>query len=464
MAVNNKVIKYRRKPKAAAMIFAVVIIYIICFIAMYLSKSKVRTYEVETGTLTANASFNGVILRSENVYNTDTPGYVNYYKREGTRVKTGDTLYTVDETGKISSALEKDAQDGKNSLSDSSLASIKSTLNNFKTSYDGSNFSQIYDVKTDINSTVLEAVNESIMANIQSTIQSQGTDNTFKVISAPECGIVVYNVDGYEGKTVDNDLSDALFKKSDYNKNNLKADKTVGAGDPVYKIITNENWNIVVKFTQDDVEAYGLADKKSVKIKIKKDNVVTTADFSLVKKDDGYFGVLGLNKYMIRYANERFLDIEIISSGNSGLKVPTSAITEKEFYTIPKEYMTKGGNSNNYGFLCEKYDEHNNLIQQFVSADIYKVTDDTCYVDKGAFTDGASIIKTDSNDRYVVGTVAKLKGVYCVNTGYTVFKIADIIEQNDEYSILKRGVSYGVSAYDRIVLDADKYQDNQMIY
>ena len=43
---NRKVVKYRRKPKAAGLIFAIVIIYIVCFIVMYLSKSKVQTYEV----------------------------------------------------------------------------------------------------------------------------------------------------------------------------------------------------------------------------------------------------------------------------------------------------------------------------------------------------------------------------------------------------------------------------------
>lgn len=39
---------------------------------------------------------------------------------------------------------------------------------------------------------------------------------------------------------------------------------------------------------------------------------------------------------MIRYANERFLDIELTSTSNTGLKIPVSAITEEEFYTIQK--------------------------------------------------------------------------------------------------------------------------------
>ena len=54
--------------------------------------------------------------------------------------------------------------------------------------------------------------------------------------------------------------------------------------------------------------------------------------------------------------------------------------------------------------------------------------------------------------------------MYCVNTGYTVFKLVVVIDGNNEYYILKQSLSHGVSIYDRIILDADKYSENEMIY
>ena len=84
---NRKVVKYRRKPKAAGLIFAIVIIYIVCFIVMYLSKSKVQTYEVEAGSLTTNSSYTGIAVRSEAVYRSEYSGNINYYQRENTRIK-----------------------------------------------------------------------------------------------------------------------------------------------------------------------------------------------------------------------------------------------------------------------------------------------------------------------------------------------------------------------------------------
>ena len=86
------------------------------------------------------------------------------------------------------------------------------------------------------------------------------------------------------------------------------------------------------------------------------------------------------------------------------------------------------------------------------------------YIKKTELAAGTGIIRMDSSDRFVVGPVEKLRGVYCVNTGYTVFKLVEVKDGNNEYYILKQSLSHGVSIYDRIILDADKYSENEMIY
>jgi hypothetical protein len=45
-----------------------------------------------------------------------------------------------------------------------------------------------------------------------------------------------------------------------------------------------------------------------------------------------------------------------------------------------------------------------------------------------------------------------------------VFKLVDIIDQNNEYIISRKGIAYGISVYDRIILNADNYEPNQMVY
>lgn len=460
---TKKIVKYRRKPKIAVAIFALVLVYVISFIFIYLSKSKVRTYEVEAGTLTTNAVFTGIIIRDETVYNSEYSGNINYYQKEGSRVKVGDTLYTVDETGRVSEILSQYNTSNENSLSKESLATIKSMLGNFRTDYNGNNFDEIYNLKADINATVLHAMNESIMENLDDIISKTGSENLFRTINCENTGIIAYYIDGFEELTCETVKAED-FNTSTYEKTNLKSEKLIVSGNPAYKLINSEDWYIMIPLTKEDIDLYDLADKDAVSIKIKKDNISTTANFSIINSGDKYYGKISLNRYMLRYATERFLDIEIGTASDSGLKIPASAVTENEFYTIPKEFLTKGGNSNDYGFICESYNSSGEAVVKFVAADIYKSTDELCYVSKKDFESGATIIMPDSSKKYTVGPVDKLKGVYCINTGYTSFKLIDIIDQNNEYYIVKKGISHGISTYDRILLDAYNYSDSQMIY
>ena len=162
-----------------------------------------------------------------------------------------------------------------------------------------------------------------------------------------------------------------------------------------------------------------------------------TCGFSIIEKGDGIYGRLSLDSYMIRYASERFLDIELVTTGKSGMKIPVSSVTENDFYEIPKSYMTKGGNSNNYGFIVENMMKRN-IVPSFAEADIYKTTDEYVYVNKESFESGQVIVMPDSSSRFVIGPVAKLKGVYCVNTGYTIFCPVEILDQNNEYYIVNK--------------------------
>ena len=68
--------------------------------------------------------------------------------------------------------------------------------------------------------------------------------------------------------------------------------------------------------------------------------------------------VLELNDSTITFATDRFLDVEILSDSESGLKVPLSAITTQEFFLIPKDYITKGGSNGATGVLRETAGEN----------------------------------------------------------------------------------------------------------
>lgn len=145
------------------------------------------------------------------------------------------------------------------------------------------------------------------------------------------------------------------------------------------------------------------------------------------------------------------------------MKVPNSAIAQKEFFLIPKEFITKGGNNEN-GVLRESYSENGEVTTEFIPTTLYQESDEDYYVDNSILDVGNNLIKPDSEEKYTVSRSATLTGVYNINKGYADFKEIEVLYENDEYSIIQSNTTYGLSAYDRIVLDAESVDMDELIY
>lgn len=451
-----------RGPRLMVILFVFILIYISSFVIKYMTKEKVDIHEVTTGSINANNTYTGIALRQEEIFYSEYAGNINYFIREGERAAVGSVVYTVDETGKVASMIES-LNAGDNYMSDTNKAIIRNALSTYKTASSNERFYDIYDLKDKLDLVISDSVNENIVKNLDDMIKDTASESLFRYSKANKTGIVVYNVDGYENITI-NQLTEESFNRDTYNKTNLRAENIVVAESPVYKMITDEHWQIVIPLTNEQIEAQGLAEKKNVKIRFVKDDITTYANFEIVPTGSGTYGVLSLNKFMIQYASERFIDVEIVSSSSFGLKIPVTAIVEKEFFTIPVEFGTTGGNKSRIGFLREHQDESGKIVTEYCDVDIYASDGEFYYVDKSDFTYGDSIIKQDSQEVYTLTTVGMLQGAYTVNKGYAVFRRIEIIEQNEEYAIVKTGLSYGLSAYDHIVLDGTKVEENQIIY
>ena len=59
--------------------------------------------------------YTGVILRDEEAFTAPVSGYVNYYIHNGERVAKDSNVYLLDETGKITDALDKVQSSEENS-------------------------------------------------------------------------------------------------------------------------------------------------------------------------------------------------------------------------------------------------------------------------------------------------------------------------------------------------------------
>ena len=204
-----------------------------------------------------------------------------------------------------------------------------------------------------------------------------------------------------------------------------------------------------------------LKDSSSVHVRFPKDNETMTAAFSMKKVKGSYLGYLAFDSSMVRYAQNRFVDVELILEDQSGLKIPKSAITKKDFYVIPEDYLTQGGNSNSTGVLIDTGKEN----AEFQAVDIYYRDTQTgsVYVNPDDFEKNTTLKKAGSSDTYQLSETKQLKGVYNINRGYAVFRQVQILCESDDYYIVQSGNDYGLSNYDHIALTGKDVHEGDVI-
>jgi len=300
-----------------------------------------------------------------------------------------------------------------------------------------------------------------MLDSIYDTLEANGQSNVFKIIKAPQTGIVVHNTDGYETLTLDG-IHAGLFDLTNYSANKTKSNDLVNANAAIGKIIQDEVWQIVIPLSADDVTKY--AEKTSLNVRFTKDNMEARCNFEIQTKADGSYGVLTFYRFMVRYAAERYIDLQILDSVAEGLKVPKTAVVDFDLYTIPAEYYVQGGDSDSYGFYLETYNEDGTSTIKFITPTVYYVTDELCYVAKDQLQAKDIIIKPDSSERYQIGATGVVQGAYQINSGYTIFKRVEILEESNDYYIIKEGVSNGLIVYDHIVLDASLVDESEIVY
>ena len=92
------------------------------------------------------------------------------------------------------------------------------------------------------------------------------------------------------------------------------------AGDDIYTLITDERWSLLIPLSEK--QASRLADRTVMRVKFLKDGMTQSGDFSIVEIEGGKYGKLDFNKGLVRYASDRFLDIELVTNTVTGLKIP----------------------------------------------------------------------------------------------------------------------------------------------
>lgn len=455
---NRKVIKFHKGSQfnIGVIIFLIILVYMLYNLFQYFTTERVAVYEVSQGTIAQNNTFTGVILREEKVYSTDISGYITYYNKDATKVGVGSYVYSVDEDGNFYRDMMA-KNDGTLFSEKGAYDDLERTAQEFVLNYSDENFYQAYTFRYDMEAALMETISENALSDLSA---NGGSYNGLHACRAPEPGIVVYHTDGLENINLEN-FSKDTFEPSAHVKNNLMTREQVNAGDPAFKLITSEIWDLLIPI--DAQTAASLSEEDVLQVKFKKNNTTAWAGSRILKKDGDSYLALTFQSAGLRFATERYLEVELLLSKTSGLKIPNSALTEKSFFLVPKDYLTKGGADNSNGVMYRYEDKDGKFDTKFVPVAVAQDKNDMFYVAADEFADGDMILKPDSKETYKLHEQDTLRGVYNINRGYAVFRKVDILFQNEEYTIVDDKTRYGISLYDHIALDAGAIQENEII-
>ena len=433
--------------------FALVLIYFAFHLVRYVAADDTVAYEVQYGEITENTTYTGLILRNELLVNASTGGTVNYYIKQGDKAAADDQVCSIDETGSIAEQITEAGYDTSN-LSDADLEEIEETISSYRYAYDSDSFSDVYTLKSDID----DLIQENLYLSALSELTDSALDSdSFTFETAPESGVVVYTADGYEDITINN-FQTSDYDPTSYAEQNLKDNKTVAAGDAIYKLITDENWYLVVPIEDEDAELF--EEISVLSVTFTKDDRSVYATVELQETEDGYWLYLTFNTASVRYITERYTEVILNVETSSGLKIPNSSITQMDCLKVPLSYITEDEDGNTGVLLMNT----RTSTSEFQEVEVVRQTKKYYIIKQSGIEQGDVIQKPGSSTQYALDEIKHVNGVYEITRGYAVFRYVDILAQNQDYAVINDDNEYSIDIYDRIALNASGVKDGEIVY
>ena len=312
---ESNIVKFKKKQQLniGIIIFGIIFIYLVATVVMYITAPHITIYEVRQGSILKDTAYTGLAIRDEIVVNATESGYINYYVQDGSKVKVGSNIYTLSSDKLVFDDLisEKELE-----LTSEEERTITRRIEQFNHDYQEGTFLDTYHFKEELKGSLGTMSSHSRLDQLTNLL-SQGTVDEVSVYSAADDGVVIYSVDGMEGLTIDTATVNHL-DKSNYKKIEFANNSRIQSGDSIYKIITDDEWTLMVELNEETANL--LKEKQDVKVHFTKDDQTLWASFTMKTIDGRYVAYLTFQNSMVRYASERYLDIELILEDETGLK------------------------------------------------------------------------------------------------------------------------------------------------
>lgn len=459
-------------------VFIIGVIYIISIVIDTIQKPVISYQTVQRGMIDNSEVFSGLVVRSEKVISNQIAGNMYLIAGEGEKVKKDGQVYQVfdsDETlaleqdiEQVESNIEK-VQNKRQDISyyQNEIQDINKTINNHMEEFyvvsKPGQLSKTHNLKKQIEYEIRKRKNIHMKdaSDALSPLKDKKQDLTAQLKSnqttyrAPEPGIISYYIDGleedYTFETIDK-ISEKDITGRYVNKKTT-ADPVINNADPAYKIINSEKWYMVCfmpelwasKFEEDETYDFILMDDNNSQFSLKvEENIL---------KDDKYKVVFSSREQLELFSTIRTASFKSVQYIYEGLKIPKSAIIERNLIKIPLEYFAD--NENGIGLSSSDIEFQDDAGYAYVFQNLGQ---------KGTIKLGDAIANPlENNKPYIVSEVSTEKGVYVVNGRITKFKQLDILAENEKHAIVKSGSINGLKQFDQIITNPKNVEEEQLL-
>ena len=451
-----KITKYKRKHEfnIGVLIFAIIFIYLVATLVTYHTRTRIDSFEVRQGGVVTDNTFIGLAIREELVVPLESTGYVYYFQNNLSKVRSGAELLAVSQEPifyeeRVVLAEDADVQMITNTNHYPFLEHTQSFMNQV----DLQRFSTVHTFRQDLLHSFHGTVNQVKTTLYDGIMEMEPWE--VDIFEAPTDGILVMRLDGMEGLTKD-EVREETFRRYDYSIT-LFADETyLRAGEPAYKLVTSENWYVVIQ--ADEEIASLLRDSTWARIRFIRDDVTTWTNPTVFTRGGQDFVAFALNHSMIRYADERFINIELILENQYGLQIPKTAVIEKDFLLVPRQFIVNMNASIGVIRINEDGDEEFTLVRIYNSN-----PDGDIYINPNEIPRGTTLVIPDTGESINLYTTESLLGVFNINRGYAIFQMVNILSVDENYYIVEEGNIFSVSNFDFIALDGSSVEDREIV-
>ena len=468
-------------------IFAIIAIYLAGQTVSFLSRrTDINVETVAYGSIQTPEIYTGLILRSEYVGTSSRTGQPFYQFSQGDYVSKGAVVCTVKDTDSTDSLEKKldqidqnilQSQKARTDLSAFSedISRLESNITRTVDGYAGSamkgNLSYIYTMKSQIMSYMDQRNEIWLTENVDSLSQLTEEKNIYEqqlaqstsTLTAQESGVLCLSYDGLE-EQYSPEQADAVTKKDigAVKVNVISKAKGVQDGDPLFKIVESNQWYIVSYLPASESDSWQKGDTVAINAMSDEDTFALDAKVESISSGEGEKEnkvVFSCYEYMSEFMEDRTLSFSLESQAVEGLKIPNDAIVEKSLIRIPRVYLTENLGSN--GVMLVQGES-----SRFVDLSILTSDADNVYIEQenGSLKLGDVITQSSGESQYTISELEPCPGVYVANSSMAKFVVIEILEQNQEYAIVKAGNLTGLQPYDAIVSDAKNITEGQSVY